>query len=248
MIDTHCHLLPGLDDGPASEVEAAQLARQLVRDGVSYVLCTPHFSRVYPTSTERARAALLRMRDHLAALELRLEIGLAAEVSSELLASPAEELLERAIDGRYLIVELDRGAPAALLTEASSRLGELSLTPVFAHPERCRAVRQDGALVDEVRAQGALCQVVVPSLAGRWGDDVARAGWAMLDDARADLVASDAHRPSLTRATLRTTLSRIGEAYGRETLAELTERAPARLLGPIVATADSSSERNATGG
>lgn len=242
MIDTHCHLLPGIDDGPANELESVQLARQLVGDGVTYVLCTPHFSRVYPTSQVRAREALARLREHFTGLDIPLELGLAAEVSPELLASPASDLKEREIEGRHLIVELDRGAPAQVVAGAISTLGELGLSPVFAHPERCRAVRREHSLIADARAEGALFQIVAPSLGGRWGEDVANAAWALLDAAEADLVASDAHRPSLRHRTLATVLLRISDAYGDDVLRQLTVLAPGRLVGRVAAT--SSRSRN----
>ena len=247
MIDTHCHLLPGLDDGPESELESVQLARQLVSDGLTYVLCTPHFSRVYPTSTERAREALSRMREHLATLGIALELGLAAEVSSDLLLSaPETEIRERALSDAHVIVELDRGTPAALVARATSLLGTYGLGCVFAHPERCRAIRIDKALISDARAEGALFQVVVPSLAGRWGDDVAAAAWALVDDALIDLLATDAHRPSSTRRTLGMVLSRVAELYGDEALQELTEQAPRRLLGPLLGSAAAVSQNGAS--
>ena len=52
MIDTHCHLLPGLDDGPATLPGSLDLARALVADGVEHVVCTPHFSRRHLTDVE----------------------------------------------------------------------------------------------------------------------------------------------------------------------------------------------------
>ena len=56
MIDTHCHLLPGLDDGPATITEAIQLARMMLADGVSGALCTP----TTPGSSKRATPTRLR--------------------------------------------------------------------------------------------------------------------------------------------------------------------------------------------
>jgi protein-tyrosine phosphatase len=248
LIDTHCHLLPGLDDGPATELESAELARELSVEGVTFVLCTPHFSRIYPTSTERAREGLERLKNHLAALELGLDVALAAEVSPALLAStPRDDLVARAIDDRYLLVELDRGTPAAFVTEAVSSVRELGLMPVLAHPERSRSIRHEHMLLEAARDEGALVQVVAPSLAGRWGQDVGEAAWALIDAGLVDLLASDAHRPSGTTPTLGVVLRRVAEQYGDAALYELTEAAPTRLLGGRAATADRPPERNATG-
>ncbi|HZC28110.1 MAG TPA: CpsB/CapC family capsule biosynthesis tyrosine phosphatase, partial [Gaiellaceae bacterium] len=62
MIDTHCHLLPGLDDGPQRAVESVELARALARAGVQHVVCTPHVSRRYPTRPREAHERLEAVR------------------------------------------------------------------------------------------------------------------------------------------------------------------------------------------
>ena len=55
MIDIHCHLLPGIDDGPPSVEAAMALAHALVEDGVTQVVCTPH---VFPGRFENRRASV----------------------------------------------------------------------------------------------------------------------------------------------------------------------------------------------
>ena len=62
VIDTHCHLLPGLDDGPATAADAVALAERLAADGVETVVCTPHFSRRYPTDHAEAGERLQELR------------------------------------------------------------------------------------------------------------------------------------------------------------------------------------------
>src|SRR5487761_1061014 len=42
MIDLHCHILPGVDDGARSEEEACDMARALTAQGVTAACCTPH--------------------------------------------------------------------------------------------------------------------------------------------------------------------------------------------------------------
>src|SRR5829696_9799451 len=42
MIDLHCHILPGLDDGASDFDDSAGLALQALRDGIETVCATPH--------------------------------------------------------------------------------------------------------------------------------------------------------------------------------------------------------------
>ena len=232
MIDTHCHLLHSLDDGPKDARDSVELARQLATAGVRTVVCTPHFSRRFRTELRPALLRIAELERLLLEAPIGLSLSLAAEVSPAYAVSqPMDELLPRSIDGRFLLVELEPDTPAAFLETAVDRLAEERLSPVFAHPERCRSVREQPRLLEEARAAGALVQVVAPSLTGRWGKDVGVAGWKLLDAGVVDLLGSDAHRPSAEATHLEVASGLIVERYGGEVLVDLTERAPSRLVG-----------------
>lgn len=231
MIDTHCHLLHSLDDGPKTEQESVELALQLARAGVRAVICTPHFSRRFRTELRPALARITQLERLLLEAPIALSLTLAAEVSPAFAVSePMDELLSRTMGGRFLLVELEPDTPAAFLETAVERLAGERLSPVFAHPERCRSVREQPRLLDEARTAGALVQVVAPSLTGRWGKHVGVAGWKLLDAGVIDLLGSDSHRPAETRTHLEVAAAEIEARYGAEVLAELTERVPLRLL------------------
>ena len=230
MIDTHCHLLWRIDDGPSSPMASVDLARAMVEQGVDAALCTPHYSTRFPTRTAATRARFEELGRSLAELGVPLRIALAAEVSSKLaLSVPLEELRERSVGG-FVVVELEPGAAAEVPVLVAERLRGARLTPVFAHPERCRSVRFDPAGLDEARGGGALVQVVASCLVGRWGRDVAEGGWALLDTGRADVLASDAHTATGSVQRLRQVVERVGLRYGREVVDELTVRTPAEIL------------------
>ena len=232
MIDTHCHLLPAVDDGPRSDPEALRLARSLADDGVTTVVCTPHFSSQFAVPILLARDRHSRLRRELGALGVRLETVLAAEVSVEFaLEVPLARLRQRAIGGKFLLVELVRHDDGESPTEIFRRLATAEIVPIFAHPERCRAVQRDPSLLDEVRAAGALVQVVAPSLAGRGGEDIWSTAWTLLERAAVDLLASDAHRASPSGPRLGAVATLIEHRYGREARVELTETGPRRVLG-----------------
>jgi protein-tyrosine phosphatase len=231
VIDTHCHLLHSLDDGPKTEADSIELARQLATAGVRAVICTPHFSRRFRTELRPALQRITRLERLLLEAPIALSLTLAAEVSPAFAVSePMDELLPRTMGSRFLLVELEPDTPAAFLETAVERLASERLSPVFAHPERCRSVREQPRLLEEARAAGALVQVVAPSLTGRWGRDVGIAGWKLLDAGVVDLLGSDSHRPAEEKTHLEVAAAEVETRYGREVLAELTEREPLRLL------------------
>lgn len=231
MIDTHCHLLPGLDDGPRTETEAVQLARRLVADGTTRVLCTPHFSRMFPTRHGDAVAALDRLRPQLAAGEIPLELELAAEIGpAAAVSEPVTELMQRSISGRFLLVEILPDTPAFTLETCVDRLAESGLTAIFAHPERSGELARDLSAVDEVRNAGSLVQVVAPSLLGRWGPTVEGTAWRLLEAGQVDLLASDAHGVRRRRPHLREAAALVAARIGGSAVRLLTEINPAAVL------------------
>jgi len=231
MIDTHCHLLPGLDDGPVDEDDAVELARALVEQGVTDVICTPHYAGMFPTRHSDALQRHESLRARLDADGVPLRTTVAAEVGPGYAASqPQEELQARSIGGRYLLVEVIPDTPLTFLELAHNRLGEMGLLPVFGHPERCRALRKGVGVFDSLRADGALVQVVAPSLIGRWGKDAEATAWRLVDTGRADLLASDAHSSRRRRPYLRHAADLIAERLGEQLVDELTRRHPAALL------------------
>jgi protein-tyrosine phosphatase len=227
MVDTHCHLLPGVDDGPRDDGEAVQLARALLRTGVRTVVCTPHFSRQFPTSRQQAAEGYDRLRKALADAGFELNTSLAAEIGAVFAvdATP-DQLRGRAIASRFLLVEARPDTPGVFFAAAARRLADLGLDAIFAHPELSRAVRREPAVLDEVRAEGALVQVVAPSLVGRWGNDVAETAWDLVGSGRADLVASDAHGGRRPASDLAVAAEELERELGTEALLDLTERRP----------------------
>jgi protein-tyrosine phosphatase len=230
LIDTHCHLLWRVDDGPSSPMASVDLARVLLEQGVEAALCTPHYSSRFPTQPSSTRARFEELRRSLAAVDVPLRLELAAEVASKLaLSVPFEELGARAI-GSFVVVELEVRAAAVAPVLVLERLGRAGLTPVIAHPERCRGVRADPGPLHEARRGGALVQVTASSLIGRWGEEVSRAGWALLDSGGVDLLASDAHTAGGSVLRLREVVERVGLRYGRAAVEDLTLRMPAKVL------------------
>lgn len=231
MIDTHCHLLHGLDDGPPTVEESVQLARKLLDDGIERVLCTPHYSRLWAPSTQAAEERLGELRSALDVAGITLSLELAAEVGpGHAVSAPLEALQARSIGDRYLLVEVQSDTPLGFFSAAMARLAEGGLLPIFAHPERSRGLARHAGALDEPRAGGALVQVVAPSLLGRWGPPTMETAWHLLDHGRVDLLASDTHGLRRRRVHLREAAGLVAERLGEAVRAELSEHRPAQML------------------
>ena len=231
MIDTHCHLLPGVDDGARTVGDAVAMARQFVASGVTAVVCTPHLSGDFRAPREHVMREIERVRLALQDLSVDLELHLGTEFTTHRArAATPVELSERAIGGRYVLVELVPKTGRADALAALEAVHAAGLGAVVAHPERSVAVQRSPTLVEELRAAGALIQVVGPSLLGRVSNAVRRTAWRLVESGLVDLVGSDAHRPSSASIRLDLVADLIAQRCDRASAQRLLRDTPSSLL------------------
>lgn len=236
MIDLHCHLLPGVDDG-APDLEAGlALARAAVANGIGTAVLTPHvFPGRWPLTRSGLRPHFNAFRRMVADAGIPLELRLGAEVrlSSETLAQFTEGELPSI--GRWqgrpvVLVELPDGD---IPPEALGRIGGLldaGAVPMIAHPERNRGVMRATDRIAPFVEAGCLLQLTAASVCGWFGEPALLTARRLLDRGWVTVVATDAHdlrhRPPVMREARHALRLRWGEAAARA----LTETTPASLI------------------
>jgi protein-tyrosine phosphatase len=244
MIDIHCHILPGLDDGPQDPGESLAMARRALKDGVNTIVATPHtLDGLYVNSrsviagaAESLRAALIREK-----IDLRICTGADVHLCPNLLER-VEEGTATTIDenGKYLLLELPpMNIPDRLKNEIFS-LKINGITPIITHPERHPAMQRDLGILHELVSMGALAQVTAMSITGEFGLPVMACARAMLDLRLIHVIASDAHSAESRPPVLSRAVEESAEILGSQEEAEdMVLRTPAAILegAPVEAAA-----------
>ena len=141
MIDIHCHILPGLDDGPDSLDEALQMAEMAIADGITHVVATPHANDRYRFSPDlvhqRRNEIQARLGDRLA-LTTGCDFHLSFENLQDLHAHPSKYTINQK---NYLLVEFADFALPPNIDETLHRLQLARLSPIITHPERNGLIR-----------------------------------------------------------------------------------------------------------
>jgi protein-tyrosine phosphatase len=194
VIDLHCHLLPGIDDGPRDMRMALAVAQLQVDAGVETVAATPHVSWDLPTGAEAIASGVDAVRAELAARRIPLHVVTGGEIDVHRAAELTDDEL-RALalgGGPWLLLEapLQTGMP---LEPVAFELIERGHRVLIAHPERSPLLQRDPAALRRLADAGALTQVTAGSLTGRFGRTVQRYAEALLEDGLVHTVASDAH-------------------------------------------------------
>lgn len=198
MIDIHCHIIPGVDDGAPSMQEALLMADMAASSGVRHIVATPHF-RGEPESLQELdaiRRQFRRLQEAVAREGIPLTLSFGAEVLClrETAAMAARKQLPTLNDSRYVLAEFYFDEPPAFMSEALHRIAASGYTPVVAHPERYVAVQQDPRLAGHWFRQGYILQLNKGSVLGAFGSRVEHTANHILADGAAHLIASDAHR------------------------------------------------------
>lgn len=195
MIDLHCHLLAGIDDGPSSADDAAALAGALLEAGVTRVVATPHVSPAHPNTAAGIQAAWLAVVTELGRRHVPLEVLRGAELDLVHAAALSyEELggLTLGVSGA-LLVECPFVPLAPQFETVVERFQQQGFRVVLAHPERSAVFQRDPDLLRRLVSRGALASLTGASLAGKFGRTARRYSCWALDEGLAHDVATDAH-------------------------------------------------------
>jgi len=236
MIDIHAHILPGIDDGPATLEESLEMARIAVKDGIHTMIATPHcLNGLY----FNWRTDILRACEQLNSALKKQEIPLTLLPGSEVRLSPEilEEIKKGRLmtlndTGRYLSLELpDQFLPQSI-NLLINRLKERDITPIITHPERNLAIQHNIELLHEFISAGALIQITAGSLTGKFGPVVLKCCQRLVESDMAHFMGTDAHSPTSRPPTLFAAFKKLSSLLGEKRAKKMMSEAPnAMLLG-----------------
>ena len=237
MIDLHCHLLPGIDDGAKTQSDALQMARLAVADGIEYAVMTPH---LHPGRYENTRSSTLeplrQFREALLSEHIELEIGIAAEVrlTAEILPLLDQEEIPflGEVDGyRIMLLEFPHSHIPHGAANLITRLLESKIRPIIAHPERNKDVIRDLRKIQPFVEMGCLLQLTASAVAGRFGEGAHLRSRQLLELGAVTVLATDAHNLRGRRPELREGMEAAAKIVGDEAADALVNKNPRDIVG-----------------
>ena len=219
MIDLHCHILPGIDDGARSEEESVRLLLAEKEQGIDKVVFTPHFNpeSISPEAFLEMRAdSYERLKNTPGFSEIGVETQLGAEVffSMRLMNMDVSELCFE--NTSYLLIELPTNVRPYGITHTVRSLLSRGYTPILAHVERYEYFTKDPTQLYDLVMLGCVAQVnagAVVNGSSKKGVSAFRyLNWEL-----AQIISSDAHsletRPPNTRAAYDLVEKKLGRHY-----------------------------------
>lgn len=234
MIDIHCHILPGIDDGPSVMDESIEMCRMASSDGITVIVATPHFTPgQYMADSVRVFEEAAKLSDALQRFDIpvRILVGADVAISPEVPAQlKSVEHLTINRSGRYFLAEFPHThVPPGWERFLYSILAS-GLTPVITHPERNIWFMQRPDALYPVVAKGAMVQITAMSLTGEFGEEAQEVSLYLLRHNLAHVIATDAHSATYRPPILSEAADMVAELFGQEKADRLVQTTPAAII------------------
>ena len=230
MVDIHCHILPGIDDGSRSWEITAEMCRVAVADGITHIVATPHANDIYPYDRERYTSMLGDLHD-AGEGKLTFSLGCDFRFSHDNIRDALENPRRYAIaDTQYLLIEFSNSGLPPDVKQDVFALRSVGLVPIITHPERNQALLKNPGMVLELVDQGCLVQLTANAVTGAWGKPSEKMSQWLLERGAVHAIASDAHDPVRRKPVISAARDAIAELYGTEMADTLVRQNPTAIV------------------
>ena len=227
MIDIHCHILPGIDDGPQSLEISLAMAQAASQDGIKGIIATPHTDGIRVNSTT-VSAGVSHFTSAIQKKQIDISIFSGYEIPASLAGSLAAG--HTLAGSRYVLVEFPHThIPPDALAIITSLLGS-DLVPIIAHPERNPDILFNPDILGELVDAGALAQLTAVSLLGELGPDIERCSHYLLKNNFVHFIATDSHSPTFRRPVLSRARKLAARIIGQEKADKLVLHNPLAIV------------------
>jgi len=230
MIDIHCHILPGVDDGAPDMETSIAMARIAAKDGIHTIIATPHLASA-TFSKEKLLEAVAQLNTTLLHQNIPLTVLFGAEVQAHIALSIADRFC--LAGSSFLLVEFPHSYLPIDATELISALTKRSITPIIAHPERNIQIGREPWRLNTLLGIGAKIQITAESITGKMGMAAKNCAEYLLQNGHVHYLATDSHAPGFREPILSKAVKQAARIIGDEQAKKLVMAAG--ILSPLPA-------------
>ena len=230
MIDIHCHILPGIDDGADRLQTSLTMATMAAQDGITTIIATPHTDGV--TVNKRVvQQSVDQLNTELANHGIDLKVAGGYEIPAELVCDLQSHTIA---DSCYILVEFPHQYLPEDAVETLYTLVQAGRKPIIAHPERNGSVLRNPELLRDLVAVGSMVQLTAASVTGDFGPDIQRCANYLLRNRLVHFLATDSHSPTFRKPVLSPARKAAARLIGREQADRLVIDNPQAILNETV--------------
>lgn len=238
MIDLHCHLLPGVDDGSANLEISLRLAEEAVDNGVTHALLTPHhLNGMYINHKVDVMRLTTNFQNQLKQKKINLTVfpGQEVRINGNLLtALNHDDILFADEGGRYLMLEFPDDDVPTYTLPMIYQLNLRGITPIIVHPERNTKIIEHPDILLELLKRGCLSQVTAGSYVGVFGKKVEKFSERLIGHDQVYVFSSDAHALPGRNYEMKNAFKKLKKEYGAECVSQFKRNAKRIINGDNV--------------
>lgn len=235
MIDLHCHLLPGVDDGSKSMDISLKLANDAVRDGIDYALLTPHhMNGVYLNHKKAVIQQTQEFQVELDRHKISLKVfpGQEVRINGGLLtALGQDDILFADEGGQYLMLEFPDDDVPSYTSNMIYELMQRGIIPIIVHPERNTKIMKEPDILYRLLNRGCLSQITAGSYVGIFGHKVQKFSKQLIQAGQAYIFASDVHNLPNRKYEMTNAFAKLGNEFGNDYVSKFNENAKRIING-----------------
>ncbi|PEB65263.1 tyrosine protein phosphatase [Priestia megaterium] len=235
MIDLHCHILPGIDDGAQTIEDSLYMAKQAVHEGIHTIVATPHHQNgKYINEKNDIVHRVSTLNDYLLQENIPLTIlpGQESRIYGEIIRDyRSEKILTLNQTNKYIFIELPSSQVPRFTERLLYDIQTEGLIPIIVHPERNSRLTEDPDILYNLVNKGAMTQITASSLTGRFGKKITKFSMDLIHANLTHIIASDAHNISGRNFHMQEASEVIASECGIDTLYMFYENAEAIING-----------------
>ncbi|MFD2615090.1 tyrosine-protein phosphatase [Paenibacillus gansuensis] len=228
MIDIHCHILPGVDDGAKTLEESVGMARLAYEDGVRAIIATPHFTDSLRVKRETVLRLTADVQDALELAGIPLKVYPGNELRLESFDFVKEQVRHQSFcylgrNGNFVLLEQRWAEYTDSTPEVIRWFADQGVQPIIPHPERHIFFRTEPQLLLDCLEAGAWTQVSADSLIGKNSKEAEEFAYWMIDGNYVHTLATDAHN-LIRKPNLSEGFARVRQRGGAKQAEAIMER------------------------
>jgi protein-tyrosine phosphatase len=219
MIDIHCHILPGIDDGARSLDDTLDMARAAVNEGIQTIIATPHHKN---SKYDNPQGIILQKIEQVnkalsnEGIDLKILPGQEVRIYGEVIEDFDKKEILTLNHTQYLFVEFPSNHVPRYAETLLFDLQLKGITPIIVHPERNQEIIERPEVLYNLVKKGALSQVTASSVSGHFGKKIRNFSFQLIEANLTHFIASDAHNVSSRGFKMAETMDVIESKYGTD--------------------------------
>ena len=233
MIDIHCHILPGIDDGSRNMSMSVEMAEIAKKRGTDIIVATPHCN--IPGLYQNYYGSWFDMlfdetKTVLSGYGIELLPGMEVFSTYDIIKLLDEGKLLTINQSRYLLVEFDFGIRFEEAFDILKGIKQKGLIPILAHAERFDFIKNSQHNAFLLNESGCVLQANKGSFTGDFGFTVQKTAFLLLNHGLISVIASDSHNSTSRNTDMKETYNLLKLEVSKSILDCLFQENPKRII------------------